>query len=153
MLLAFLDGKPFATGAIKYMYETQPGEISSLRIIMPLEIEGIPTTAIVDTAAPYVVCAPDVAAKIGLKTQEALYSIRLQLRGTWYHGHIHRLDILLPAETGETLTVDATAFVPDMHSAQAWGQLPSFIGMGGCLERMRFAVDPAEDTFYFGPLP
>ena len=48
--------------------------------------------------------------------------------------------------------VDATVFVPDLKPDQAWGDLPSFIGLSGCLERMRFAVDPATEMFYFGPL-
>src|SRR5207249_4481430 len=29
--------------------------------------------------------------------------------------------------------------------------LPSILGLHGCLERARFAFDPATDTFYFGP--
>ena len=34
---------------------------------------------------------------------------------------------------------------------ERWGELPSFLGLMGCLERMRFAVDPLDNTFYFGP--
>jgi hypothetical protein len=30
------------------------------------------------------------------------------------------------------------------------GDLPCFVGMLGCLEAIRFALDPANDLFYFG---
>ena len=30
-------------------------------------------------------------------------------------------------------------------------ELPSILGLHSCLERVRFAFDPATDTFYFGP--
>jgi len=30
-------------------------------------------------------------------------------------------------------------------------ELPSLLGLHGCLERARFAFDPASDTFYCGP--
>jgi len=29
---------------------------------------------------------------------------------------------------------------------------PSFLGLTGFLERIKFAADPNTDTFYFGPL-
>ncbi|HAX76687.1 MAG TPA: hypothetical protein DCY88_12800 [Cyanobacteria bacterium UBA11372] len=46
--------------------------------------------------------------------------------------------------------VQATVFVPDRE--ELWGNFPYFIGLGGFLERIRFAFDPASDTFYFGSL-
>ncbi|MBI4531612.1 MAG: hypothetical protein HY709_08815, partial [Candidatus Latescibacteria bacterium] len=48
------------------------------------------------------------------------------------------------AEEGENVEVEATWFIsPDWPG-------PIVIGWKGCLERLRFAVDPSEDTFYFG---
>jgi hypothetical protein len=58
-----------------------------------------------------------------------------------------------PFATGVTeMDVDATVFILGPESEESWGDLPSFIGLNGCLERMRFAVDPTSDSFYFGPL-
>lgn len=48
---------------------------------------------------------------------------------------------------GESLTLDVTAFLPD----DRWN-LPNMLGLTGCLERIRFAVDPANDLFYFGAI-
>jgi hypothetical protein len=72
------------------------------------------------------------------------------VRGMRLEGSIIRLNMTLPADKGEDLTVDATAFIPDVE--EYWGDFPCFIGQMGFLERIRYAVDPATDTFYFGTL-
>ncbi len=68
-------------------------------------------------------------------------------------GYLHRLNMAFEATQGESLSLVATAFVPDPEWEESWGETPSFIGLTGCLERLRFAVDPGSDAFYFGPLP
>ena len=72
------------------------------------------------------------------------------VRGMRLEGSIIRLNMTLPADEGEDLTVDATAFIPDVE--EYWGDFPCFIGQLGFLERIRYALDPATDTFYFGTL-
>ncbi|WP_017717414.1 hypothetical protein [Kamptonema formosum] len=72
------------------------------------------------------------------------------IRGMRLSGFVVRLNIRLKAEEGEDLDVDSTVFVPD--SEVLWGNFPSFIGLTGFLERIRFALDPNTDTFYFGSL-
>ncbi len=72
------------------------------------------------------------------------------VRGMRLEGEIIRMGIKLLAVRGENLTVDATAFVPDVE--EYWGDFPAFLGLTGFLERIRFAVDPNTDTFYFGQL-
>ena len=62
------------------------------------------------------------------------------------------MSLTLSPAWGEGLTVDVTAFVPEAEFTEAWGLLPSYLGLNGCLDRLRFAVDPVTDTFYFGPL-
>ena|SRR5215471_2332109 len=57
------------------------------------------------------------------------------LRG-WY---------MIFAEQGESLNIEASVFV-----AADW-YLGNFLGYTGFLERLRFAVDPGTNTFYFGP--
>jgi len=59
-------------------------------------------------------------------------------------GTLHRGPIRLHADEGEPLDVDATVFIsPD------W-QGPNFLGYEGFLQRIRFAVDPETNLFYFG---
>ena len=122
------------------------------RIVLRVAFEGELTVAVLDTGAPYVVCAPELAHRVGITSGPSFGRMRLQIRGFSVEGHLYRLALTFPADLGNSLTIDATAFVPDMEWIEIWGDLPSFIGLNGCLERMRFAVDPTSDSFYFGPL-
>jgi len=37
------------------------------------------------------------------------------------------------------------------EEAEQWGDMLCLLGLYGCLERARFAVDPLTERFYFGP--
>ena len=77
-------------------------------------------------------------------------SARLSIRGISYIGKLVRVKIGLRAERGgDDLDVDATVFVPKLRPGVVWPH-PNFIGLDGFLNRIRFAVDPSENTFYFG---
>lgn len=150
MSLIFANGESFATGALQYSYgPATPGETTN-RIIVPVKIEGASTNAVVDTGAPYVICEPGIARQIGFNRASALGRDRLLIRGMRLDGSITRFNMTLRATSGTDLDVDATVFVPDVE--ELWGNLPSFIGLMGFLERIRFAVDPSIDTFYFGEI-
>ncbi len=149
-LLNFDNGESFATGAMGYDYRPATKTETTNRIFLEVEIQGIPTQAVVDTGAPYVICAPSVAFDAGVDPVTALRSETMLIRGMRLNGSIFRLNVKLKAEFGQDLDVDATVFVPD--SAESWGNFPSFIGLAGFLERIRFALDPNMDTFYFGQL-
>ncbi len=151
MLLSFADGTPFATGAIPYDY-APVGSDETPRLLLQVDFEGIRATALVDTGAPYVVCAPAIARLLDLDSTTALEQIVLFIRGLRISGSLYRLTLSFPALWGEPLDVETTVFVPAGHSAVDWGDIPSFIGLTGCLELMRFAVDSATETFFFGPL-
>lgn len=151
MLLQLPSGDNFATGAMRYDYRPVSVIETTNRIILPVEIEGISTEAVVDTGAPYVICAPRIAQLAGFDRTYALERLRMLIKGMQLEGSLTRLSIKLIAREGDNLTIDATVFVPDVE--EYWGNFPSFIGLTGFLERLRFAVDPSTDTFYFGSLP
>ena len=151
MGLLFQDGRPFSIGQAEYQYRPVRSTSDSNRILVQVVIEGISTLAVVDTGAPYVICAPDIARSLGLSPEGALGDVSLRHGGARIRGHLHRLKLEILADQGENLTVQATAFIPDPDAEETWGEPPSFLGLMGCLERMRFAVDPLDDTFYFGP--
>jgi len=44
-----------------------------------------------------------------------------------------------------------TMFIPQLQSGESW-LLANFLGLSGFLERVRFAVDPANCMFYLGPI-
>ena len=60
-------------------------------------------------------------------------------------GSLTRHPITLAAQDGEDLEIDATLFV-----CKDWRR-ENFLGYAGFLQRMRFAVDPWLNKFYFGP--
>ena len=147
-LLFFANGETFATGALPFKYVPATETETTNRIVMPVEVQGIRTWAVVDTGAPYVICAPKVAADAGIDPASALKKDRMLIRQMRLDGFVYRLNIRLVAKYGEDLNVDATVFVPEVE--EFWGDFPSFIGLAGFLERIRFAIDPNTDTFYFG---
>jgi hypothetical protein len=152
MLLAYADGRPYAAGAIHYDYRPATPQDTLPRIVLSVSFENLETEAVLDTGAPFVVCAPDLALLLHLDPSAGAPTPPLEFRGHRLRGGLHRISLSLLADLGDSLTVEATAFVPDLDPGQQWGEFPSFLGMSGFLERLRFAVDPSSDTFYFGPL-
>lgn len=149
-LLYFANGETFASGALGYEYAPITETESTNRIVFEVEIQDIPTRAVLDTGAPYVICSPKVASEAGVEPSAALERKIMLIRGMRLSGFVVRLNVKLVAQEGNDLDVDATVFIPD--SEEAWGDFPSFIGLSGFLERIRFALDPHTDTFYFGEL-
>lgn len=150
MTLFFANGDSFATGAIRYVYRPATESETTNRIILKLQVADAEIDAILDTGAPYPILAPRLARQAGLDRLPPLERKIMLIRGMRLDGSIIRVNMTLPADEGEDLDVDATVFIPDVE--EYWGDFPSFIGQIGFLERMRFAVDPSTDTFYFGTL-
>jgi hypothetical protein len=141
MLLTFVDGRFFATGATTYSYD--PPESPKLRL--EVEIEGFRTSAVLDTGAPYFICNPQVAAQINLS--EIIGPETLDTRLGKVPGALFRGTLRFLAQEGDSIEIDATVFVPD---SEVWQEQPSFLGLSDCLDRLRFAVDASTQSFYFG---
>lgn len=102
-----------------------------------------PVLAVVDTAAPWCIFEPGVAAALR-RTFSPLRNVVLSTRLGRFGGTLYRGSITLVAEEGENLDVDSTVFIsPDWRG-------PNFLGYEGFLQRIRFAVDPENNLFYFG---
>jgi hypothetical protein len=152
-LLRFTSGEDFATGALRYLYQKGTEHDVFPRIIIPVEINSFPVNAIVDTGAPFVVCPPELAEVLALVPDKAIEAFPgMVIRGRRFSGYLHEVSIRFRAEAGRDEIVFGTTFVPDEATGIYWGGWPPFIGLTGCLERLRFAVDPNTDTFYFGSL-
>jgi len=150
-LLLFPDGEAFATGAMRYDYAPATSSETTNRIILTIAVETVITEAVVDTGAPYPIITPRIARLAGLSQMTPLERITMLVRGMRLEGSVIRLNITLIADEGEDQDVAATAFIPDVE--EYWGNFPSFIGQIGFLERICFAVNPSNNTFYFGQLP
>jgi hypothetical protein len=128
-------------------YNYQGG--ASARILVQVEVEGTSTTAALDTGAPYLICEPQVAEQLGFDASEReRESVSLRTHFGIVEGDLFRATVTIPADKGESVTFEATVFVP---RGEDWEDKPSFLGFFCCLERIRFALDPGsgEERFYF----
>lgn len=142
----------YAVGAACYT-DSYPEEEHSARIVLPVVVEGHFTTpAIVDTGAPWCILDPEIVEAVsGRNSASYDPGQTIRIRGIPYDGKLQRMRLTVRTEYGGTdLEVDATVFVPILLSGEAWRH-PNFIGLDGFLNRVRFAIDPAENVFYFGP--
>jgi hypothetical protein len=140
----------FAIGAARYS-DHLAGYTVAAQIVLPVRVGGIFTTqAVVDTGSTWCILNPDIVAFLSGTVEETYTPAEsLVIRGTRYQGRLVRVEIRFQAEVGEDLEVEATAFVPTLAPGEVWG-VPDFIGLEGCLQRVRFAVDPGENVFYYG---
>ena len=121
MLLQYQDGEPFASGACPFR-DAFAGRGNEIpKVIVDIEINGIRTEAVVDTGGIYLIVHPDL---VDVDPAEGLLHTHVWLRG-------HRIDGSLPP--GDPMWL-----------------FPNYLGWHMCLERMRFALDPQDNMFYFG---
>lgn len=72
MVLTFPDGRSFATGATEFAFRPVSPIDRGVRLVVAVAIEGCPTSAILDTGSPYVICAPQLANLLNFDPDAAL---------------------------------------------------------------------------------
>jgi hypothetical protein len=98
------------------------------------------------------VCHPRLATQPHLEPGHAISGPRaLLFRGVLVQGGLYRLALILLPQESDDLVAQVTAFVPGQQEEESWDDLPSILGFYGCLERVRFAMAPRTETFFFGP--
>ncbi len=130
------------------------GEEEHARMVVPIRLKNVrhPVMAIVDTGSPWCVLDPEIVRLVGVSGQDEYVSKEpVKIRGYKFQGKLFRMGISLQIEEGESFEVDATVFVPTLLAGEQWRH-PNFLGLTGFLERVRFAIDPEESVFYFGPV-
>jgi hypothetical protein len=139
---------PFVTGMSRYADHTDEAPASEPRIYLEVQT-GLPegtVLAMVDTAAPWCIFEPRISRLIRESFYRVSEDIFLSTRLGTFRGNLYRGSLFVPALEGHPLDVEATVFVsPDWPG-------PSFIGYQGLLQRIRFAVDPETNLFYFGSI-
>jgi hypothetical protein len=105
-----------------------------------------PELGMLDTAAEWCVLPLNLGKSLGYPVAAAGLPMLLSTRLGTFRGTLERIPIRYLATVGEDLAVVATWFV-----SEDWPG-PLVIGWSGCLERLRFALDPSDETFYFGEL-
>jgi len=152
MQLSFTNGEKFSVGAIPYEYRPATLAESAPRVVLTIAIKDYETSAFIDTGGVYFICAPQIARRLQLGSAGALASEKLRWRNQVLKGVLHRVPLTFYASEGESLTIEVTAFVPLVEPEDWNEELPCILGMSGCLERLRFAIDPSTNMFYFGDL-
>jgi predicted aspartyl protease len=140
------DGS-FAIGVASYS-DHRPGRQEPLpRIYVPFRLDGVNTwhLALLDTGGHYCILSPELAEAMSDRLVHRLGPSELWTAQGRVQGALYRHRIELIAEEGVNLGVDATVLV-----SPAW-RGSTIIGYTGVLDRMRFAVDPQRNRFYFGP--
>jgi hypothetical protein len=142
-MLRFANGTVFATGSAPYDFLPEENP----RLQVQIEVEGQKLSAAVDTAAPYFICNLETAEALGITTTEHVETLALSTRKGLIAGKLYRVPLVLVATEGVSIEIEATTFVPN---DEVWNSEPLFLGLLSCLERIRFAVDPEAERFYFG---
>jgi hypothetical protein len=116
------------------------------RIVIHVAINQFPrpVLAIMDTAAPWCIFEPEVGMVLRQTFVVVQERVVLSTRLGRFGGTLYRGLITLPVDLGEPLDIEATVFLsPEWRG-------PNFLGYEGLLQRIRFAVDPENNLFYFG---
>jgi hypothetical protein len=143
----------FVQGVVEYT-DYDPSQSHS-RIMIPVHFGDVPreTYAVLDTGAPWCILNPLYASSIGVDYRvHGTVDHKLGIRGVNFNGWLCTdIPIRIEADRGKSLAIAATVFIPELEPGQIW-DLPSFLGLSGFLERIRFAIDPGNNLFYFGAL-
>ena len=144
-MLNFLNGESFTRGRAAYLDAGADAAEGTAKIFVRIEAAGLvgPITAQLDTGAAWSVLNVEIAEALGLLGGDG-EQIVLNTRLGNFEGRLEQTTLTIVADEGESLDVDATVFV-----SEGWN-LPTFIGYMGLLERIRFALDPNVNEFYFG---
>jgi hypothetical protein len=117
-----------------------------LLVSVPCIVSNHPLDALLDTGSQWCILPASIAAELGFDSQSDSLEAMLSTRFGTLQGRLVRNPVRFPAHVGEAIEVDTTWFV-----SEDWPG-PAVIGWKGCLERIRFALDPTDDSFYFGDL-
>ena len=112
---------------------------------MRLQFEGVSVLALLDTGAAWSIVDTEVADALGLFEEDGS-QVTISSRVGRVTGKLVRVNATLVAEDGEGVELESTVFV-----SREWSH-GSFVGYSGLLERIRFAIDPDSNSFFFGAL-
>ncbi len=153
-MLRFEDNQPFSTGACRFEYKPAHECETNPRILIPIEISGLPTRAVLDTGGLYFICSASFAREMNIDLSGGLGKEQIRIRHGLLNGELYRIRITFLAEEshGNSLELEVTAFIYEEEL-----NYPLFLGWYGCMERLQFAIQPFTEAcgdsggiFYFG---
>jgi hypothetical protein len=142
----FRQGGTLFCGGRSRFLDTQPGSneaTSKIYVKIVPEPLGEILVAQLDTAAAWTILDADVADAMSLLQGDG-FRTPLSTRFGRLQGRLERLRVDIVADDGDSCGVEATVWV-----SREWRH-GNFLGYEGFLNRIRFAIDPTENRFYFG---
>jgi hypothetical protein len=130
----FADTAPWAADSTAKIYVKFTPEPETLGLVL---------WASLDTGAPWSLLDAEVAENLDLLNGEGERTTVRTWRGPFW-GRLERINLRLHADEGDSLDFEATVLV-----SEDW-RFGNFLGYGGLLQHIRFAVDAAHYFFYFG---
>lgn len=133
----------FASGRASYYDEDVSRPSETARVHVRIDLEGVSVFALLDTGSSWSIVNTELADELGLFDREG-QDLDVSSRIGTFAGKLVRAKTTLMAEDGESVEIESTVFI-----SREW-PAGNFIGYAGLLERVRFAVDPGTNSFYFG---
>jgi hypothetical protein len=140
-----LGEESFTTGRAKFRDQAPGAQELTAKIFVKVEFPGLEGDwlAQLDSGSAYSMLDVEVAQALGLLNgdgEPASIGTRLGI----IEGRLERIPLVLVADEGVSLDMEATFLV-----SQGWSG-KTFLGYTGFLDKLRIALDPLLNHFYFG---
>lgn len=139
------NGTPFCAGRSRYTDKADGADAETAKIFIKVVFDSLesPILAQLDTGAAWSILNKEIASELSLLDGTG-QPIKISTRLGAFRGRLERTLIEIVADDGDALSVEATVFVSSDWPGH------NFIGYSGLLERVKFAIDPSDNYFYFG---
>ncbi|MCS6327141.1 MAG: hypothetical protein H8K06_08665 [Nitrospira sp.] len=124
--------------------ESLQGPTSKIWVRIEPDSLGQAVLAQVDTGAAWSILDADIAEALDLFDDQGEI-VPISTRAGSFKFRLKNIPVQILAQQGDSLLVNAIVAVE-----RGW-RYGNFLGYTGFLERVKFAVDPASNLFYFGP--
>jgi hypothetical protein len=146
-MLVRQNGDPFSLGRSQYADRADASHEQTPKIFVKISAEplGGVIFAQLDTGAAWSVLNAEIAEAMSLLDGHGEPK-GMQTRLGEFQGRLERTSFELIADEGTSLTIEATVWV-----SRDWPG-GTFLGYGGLLDHLRFAIDPTNNSFHFGQI-
>ncbi|MEA2693217.1 MAG: hypothetical protein QOJ16_2604 [Acidobacteriota bacterium] len=140
-----LKGEAFTGGRARFVDFSGKLREPTAKVFVKIRVSdwSDPVLAQLDTGAAWSVLEPEIASVIGVLDGSGDPE-RLVTRAGVRRGHLVDVPITFLADEGYSIDIEGRFFVDP-----EW-PFGSFLGYTGLLDRIRFALDPPRNDFYFG---
>jgi hypothetical protein len=146
-MLVRQNGDSFSVGRSRFADRAEESQEQTAKIFVKITAESLPGVvfAQLDTGAAFSMLNAEIAEAMSLLDGDGEPK-RISTRLGNFPGRLEKARFELVADEGESLSIEATVWV-----SREWPG-GTFLGYGGLLDHLRFAVDPSDDSFYFGSI-